>query len=351
MVELTLTKIAEITTRSDDVILSQDGKKLAYIADGTWQVLDTINGTFTPTNIPSIKRVYDLAPNGQVIAGFTQSDNGKSELFVADNKGIRRLTIEAEFPYLPTCCFLANSRKLWFTNKDTNGKGTLDILDVDTLNVVSSIPKPRYAESLAGETDEWLYPKMCLHIPSDTLALSHSNHSRFLSIQFLHFENDHIAPAFKQHISFVEEEVRDMCFSEDGQYFVASDPFHYVWKLPTMKELWSEPIGVHEQDIFDREEEDLDAFTVIDKYLILSVESFARSVESIPKKDIEELLIVDLLTGTPLKKYQHPQLLATRTGKYYSISSNPILRGHTLVGFNEDKCTIYQLKVRQNGAS
>jgi WD40 repeat protein len=339
MVELNLTKIAEIKAHSNDVILSQDGKYLAYIADGKWHVLDTINGTFTPTNIPAIEWVYDLAPNGQVIAGFTQLDDGKGELFVADDRGIRRLAVEVEFPNFPTCCFLANSRNLWFTNKDTNGKGTLDILDVDTLNVVSSISKPRYAESLAGETDEWLAPKMCLHIPSDTLALSHDNHGRFLSIQFLRFENKNIVPAFKRHISFVEEPVRDMCFSEDCRYFVASDGFHYVWKLPRMKELWFEPIGVHEQVIFDREEEGLDSFTVIDKYIITSVESFASN-------SIEELLIVDLLTGTPLKKYRHPQPLAKRTGSGYIISSNPALRGHTLVGFNEDKCTVYRLEIR-----
>lgn len=341
MIELKLTKIAEVKARSDEVVLTQDGKKLAYIIDGQWSVLDTISGKFTLTNIPAIKKVHDLAPNGQVLAGITPSRNGKGELFIADNKGVRRLATDFEFPDFPTCCFSANSRNLWFTNKGADGKGTLDILDIDTLDVVSSIPKPRYAESLAGETDEWLAPDMCLHIPSDTLALSHSNHGRFLSIQFLSFDSGNIIPAFKQHISFVEEPVLDMCFSEDRQYFVASDPFHYVWELPMMKELWIEPIGVHKQNVFDREEENIDAFTVLGKHIVASVESDVSD-------DIEELLIVDLLTGTPLKKYQHQQPLATRTGQHYVIASNPMMRGNTLVGFNEDKCTIYGLNISLN---
>lgn len=338
MIELNLTKVGEVKARSDEVILSQDGKNLAYVADGKWDVLDTTNGTLLSVKIPSAKKGYDLAPNGQAIAGFTHSNNGKSELFVADAKGIRRLTLDVEFPYNPTCCFSANSRKLWFTNKDADGNGTLDLLDIDSLNVVSSIPKPRYAESLAGETDKWLDVDMRLYIPSGTLALSHSAHDNFLSIQFLRFENGNIVPAFEHHISFVEEPVRNMCFSEDGQYFIASDPFHYVWELPSMKGLWFEPIGVHDQDIFDREE-DVDAFTVIGKYIIASVEAFEGN-------NVEELLIVDLLTGTPLKKYRHPQPLATRTSKHYVIGSNPMLRGQTLVGFNEDGCTIYQLNLR-----
>jgi hypothetical protein len=318
---LKLEQVAKITGRPNWIELSADGRWAALRYGSEWRMFDALTGQESGRIHLPYSHWATVSPDGTTIASMREGVirvvhlNGRQTTKAYTHPGIKH--------YGDDVCFTANSQRLWVTLSDEHDAGRLALLDVETLDEITSVPIPKTRQD---DFDYWSEPHSILHTPSDTLALHHAGGDHLIGVFFFRHSDRQIT----QQKLFISPSasfraMHYISFSASGQLMAGIDgPFVWVWRLVDLQLLGR---GLENLLDIDNENEEFGVLTFLGEQLIVEIGGESRN----------DLCIVDIPNEVILARCPMPP-------DFHAGADciNP-LRGQTLAGMKGDDVVIYRI--------